>query len=219
MYTKKYEVSMEIAGEFAMFTNPATGSAPVSYPGPTYSAVKGIFESIARFTNAYIRPTRVEICSPIKYKQHIENYNGPLRHDRSRKGNTPQQIVKVILINVCYKLYGEIQDIPNTERKPFNHLHALQNIFYRKLRQGKVFHTPFLGLKEFEPNYYGVLRDTTKIQTDINLTIPSMLVSPFAKDVSIGEPNLTSRFVQNVKIINGVLDFTVSPFKEVVGIC
>jgi len=42
---KNYEVMLEISGPTAMWTRPDTGDAPVSYPAPTYSAVKGIFES------------------------------------------------------------------------------------------------------------------------------------------------------------------------------
>ena len=37
---------MEIAGNTAIWTRPDSGDSPVSYPAPTYSAVKGIFESV-----------------------------------------------------------------------------------------------------------------------------------------------------------------------------
>jgi len=40
-----YEVKFEISGPTAMWTRPDTGDAPVSYPAPTYSAAKGLFES------------------------------------------------------------------------------------------------------------------------------------------------------------------------------
>jgi len=42
----KYPIMLEISGNTAMWTRPDTGDCPVSYPAPTYSAVKGIFESI-----------------------------------------------------------------------------------------------------------------------------------------------------------------------------
>ena len=41
-----YSIEMEIAGDTAMWTRPDTGDSPVSYPAPTYSAVKAIFESV-----------------------------------------------------------------------------------------------------------------------------------------------------------------------------
>jgi CRISPR-associated protein Cas5d len=42
-----YPVSIEVAGPLAMFTRPDTGGTPTSYPVPTLSACKGIFEAIA----------------------------------------------------------------------------------------------------------------------------------------------------------------------------
>ena len=43
---KDYLVQLEIAGHTAMWTRPDTGDAPVSYLAPTFSAAKGIFESV-----------------------------------------------------------------------------------------------------------------------------------------------------------------------------
>jgi CRISPR-associated protein Cas5d len=40
-----YRVCFEASGPTALWTRPDTGDAPVSYPAPTYAAVKGIFES------------------------------------------------------------------------------------------------------------------------------------------------------------------------------
>ncbi|MEZ6094150.1 MAG: CRISPR-associated protein Cas5 [Pirellulaceae bacterium] len=44
---KSYCIELEIAGPTAMWTRPDTGDAPVSFLAPTYSAAKGILESIA----------------------------------------------------------------------------------------------------------------------------------------------------------------------------
>ena len=46
MQLKHYPVKMEIAGPTAMWTRPDTGDCPVSYPAPTFSAVRNIFQSI-----------------------------------------------------------------------------------------------------------------------------------------------------------------------------
>ena len=62
MYEKVYPVSFEIAGPAAMFTKPDTGSSPISYPAPTKSAQKSIFESVVMSKEAYFEPQRVEIC-------------------------------------------------------------------------------------------------------------------------------------------------------------
>ena len=61
---QRYPESLEVAGPLAIFTRPDTGGTPTSYPAPTWSAVKGIFESIAFLADgaAWICPTKVEIC-------------------------------------------------------------------------------------------------------------------------------------------------------------
>jgi CRISPR-associated protein Cas5d len=80
-------IALEVAGPAAMFTRPDTGATPISYPVPTYSAAKGMFEAVLRQTNIYIRPTRVEICKPIRYERYTTNYGGPLRHPDHIRGN------------------------------------------------------------------------------------------------------------------------------------
>src|ERR1700735_1710539 len=105
---KSYEVQMEIAGPGAMFTRPDTGSAAISYPGPTFSAAKGIFEAIARMKSAYIRPTHVEICRPIQFDRYVTNYRGSLRKTCQVRGGDSYQLQALILQDVCYRLYGVI---------------------------------------------------------------------------------------------------------------
>lgn len=56
---KDYEVQFEIAGPAAMFARPDTGGTPTSYPAPTWSAAKGLFESVAFFVDGghgFVRP-------------------------------------------------------------------------------------------------------------------------------------------------------------------
>jgi len=60
---KPYKVVFEVAGPAAMFTRSDTGSTPMSYPVPTNSAAKGMFDAVAWLPHTYIQPTRVEICT------------------------------------------------------------------------------------------------------------------------------------------------------------
>lgn len=197
MCDKAYSVEFEIQGPSAMFTRPDTGAAPVSYPAPTFSALKGMFESVARIKSAYIKPVKVEICSPIIYHRYFNNYRGPLR----KSGTSNFQLAATILIDVCYKVYGEIEEV---EKAPYgnNHLHALQETFLRHLKQGCFHYTPCLGWKEFAPSYFGALRDSTIVDNSINLVIPSMLYSMFDKPEN---GNIQPLFKQDVKIIEGVM--------------
>jgi CRISPR-associated Cas5-like protein len=49
LFMKPYALQLEISGPTAMWTRPDTGSSPVSYVAPTFSAVKGNFESVLRW--------------------------------------------------------------------------------------------------------------------------------------------------------------------------
>src|SRR5438105_557868 len=84
----RYPVAFEVAGPLAMFARPDTGGTPTSYPVPTWSAAKGLFESIAYFADAsaWLSPTKVEVCRRVgepggrmRFQRYTTNYGGPLR--------------------------------------------------------------------------------------------------------------------------------------------
>jgi len=95
--SRNYQVAMEISGPTAMWTRPDTGDTPVSYPAPTYSAAKGIFEAILWLKSAEVVPTKVEICSPLVWHTYTTNYGGPLPERGQIKGNNYQLIATVLL--------------------------------------------------------------------------------------------------------------------------
>lgn len=213
----RYEVALEIGGNTAMWTRPDTGDCPVSYPVPTYSAVKGIFESILWGPAIQVIPTKVEICTPIQYHNYQTNYGGPLRESRVITGGGGFQLLATALIDVCYRLYADVSPISKRsknlitegaqqwDKKTTSPGHAYMDIFNRRLRRGQCFAIPFLGWKEFGPSYFGVFRATTKVQNDINMVIPSMLREVFSGGYA-SECKFT--YEQNVEINSGVLVFS-----------
>jgi CRISPR-associated protein Cas5d len=85
-----------------------------------------------------------------------------------------------------------------------NHLHALQELFARRLQQGRFYRTPCLGWSEFAPSYFGPLRQTTQVRQDIDLSVPSMLRRVFDRDsAGVYAPS----FDQDVRVEKGVLSF------------
>lgn len=205
---KEYTVCFEIAGPAAMFTRPDTGAAQVSYPVPTYSAAKGMFEAVARLKSVYIRPTMVEICAPIKYHKYVTNYGGPLRKTNQMSAGSSYQLMATILIDVCYRIYGIAEPFSeahkNNKGVTINHLHALKGIFDRRLEKGQFFYMPCLGWKEFAPSYMGPLRPESKVETTINLVIPSILYTVFDQP-EFGKPKPVFR--QDQIIVNGVMEY------------
>lgn len=206
----RYTVSLEIAGPLALFARPDTGGTPTSYPAPTWSACKGIFEAIAFLKHgAWFNPTRVEVCcrkgkplGAIRWQRYTTNYRGPLRKSSVVRAGSSHQLFATALADVCYRLYAEVEgDAPRNGRNPPHHL---KDLFERRLKQGRCWRTPALGWKEFTASYWGPFRDEYVVDEALNLTIPSMLHSVW--DGSPGG-SYAPTFRQNVCIQKGVLNF------------
>lgn len=188
---KKYPVEFEIAGPAAMFARPDTGAAPVSYPVPTWSSCKAIFESVARGLfgkgnppAAFFCPTEVEIWRPVRFERYVTNYRGPLRKSNQIEKNASYQLQATMLVDVCYRVKGCCVRIPEIPDFTGNAPHALQDMFNRRLRQGASKYAPCLGWKEFLPSYFGPFRehaqdaiDSPELQSDMNLALPGFLLS------------------------------------------
>ena len=209
---KRYTVKFEIAGPLAMFTRVDGGAGtPVSYPVPTFSAAKGMFEGICRLQNALIMPVKVEICSDIRYESYSFNYGGPLRKSSQIKGGNNYQLHATVLSDVCYRLHGKVMKV-KLEKRRFealrkkaaslseNGAHAYMDIFNRRLRNGNTFSSLFLGWNEFVPSYVGPFRDETEVNTGINLVLPTMQHHVFS-----GPNVLNPTCYRDVEIERGVL--------------
>lgn len=190
MIHRAYPIAMEIAGNTAMFTRPDAGDSPSSYPAPTFSAVRGIFQSILWLPDVLIIPRKVELCAPVIYHSYACNYGGPLRKsDAVVKGNN-YQLFATVLINVCYRLYADVlpvqdksilpPDARDWDRRTTSPGHAYQAIFNRRLERGQSYAGVALGWREFTPSYFGPFREETHVCTDMpDILIPSMLRSTF----------------------------------------
>ena len=211
--TKEYNVQMEIAGPAAMFTRPDTGAAPVSYLVPTFSAAKGMFEAVLRRPHIYVNPTRVEICKPIRYERYVTNYGGPLGSQGQIKGNNNYQLVAIILVDVRYRIYGEIKmkrmstrgekrSTKLRQRRGKDWRPRFKEIFEQRLVSGQTFYTPCLGWKEFVPDYIGRFRPDTKREESVDdISIPSFLRSMWEYRT------LKPEYVQDWRIKKGVMSY------------
>ena len=212
---RSHPIQLEISGQAAMWTRPDSGACPVSYPAPTFSAVKGIFESILFIQALEIIPYKVEICAPIVYHTYNTNYGGPLRKAKVVQGGGSYQLLASVLINPCYRLYAMVRLYKETKGRlsgkteswlthTTSPSHAFQEIFNRRLHRGQNYHVPCLGWKEFTPDYVGVFRPETCVSAEINMTIPSMLHQVFSDGLS---SKVQYVYQQNVQIGNGELKY------------
>jgi len=205
---KNYPIAFEIAGDFAMFSRPDAGSEEVSYSAPTFSAAKGMIESILYIPDVYIIPRIVEICNPIQYQKWSFNYNGIFRKNSQINNDNVCQIRYLVLRNVCYKIYASIVNKSmspiNPKYENINSAHAFMDRFNRRLKRGQSFRTPHLGISEFLPSYFGELREETSPCKHINQILSSMLFANFDK---LNNGDYSPVFKQNVEIRNGVLNY------------
>ncbi len=209
-----YFIEMEIAGNTAMWTRPDTGDSPVSYPAPTYSAVKAIFESVLWGPAIEIVPAKVEICTPVQFHTYYTNYGGPLRKDKNIKDGNPYQLCATVLVNVCYRMYAVAvpyrpkdalpQIAIQWDRKTTSPGHVYQEIFNRRLSRGQCYSIPVLGWREFTPSYFGTLREGSKPVDSFSTTIPSMLRQVFSGGYS---SPVRYTYDTDVKIERGILRY------------
>ena len=207
---RNYPLQLEVAGPLAMFTRVDTGGTPTSYPAPTWSAAKGIFDAIALFADgaAWIAPTRVEVCrkrgergGSVRYESYATNYGGPLRKRNLVSAGNNMQVYATVLVDVCYRLHAEVRGNPAVGYNPRHHL---QDLFTRRLQRGQCHSTPALGWREFTCSYWGPFRDRTEVDDTLNLAIPSMLAGMWDRPVGGA---YASRFAQDVRIVNGALAY------------
>lgn len=208
---KPYPVAIEVSGPLAIWARPDTAGAPTSYPAPTWSAAKGLLESIAFLASgeAWLHPTRVEICrrnsttgGEIRFQRYATNYGGPLRKEQSVRNGTTMQFFATVLADVCYRIHAEVRGKPAANGK--NPRHHLQEMFMWRAKRGKAFRTPALGWREFTCDYWGAFRDDWIVDDALNLEIPSMLDRVWDREV---RGRFVSQFRQNVRIEKGVLAY------------
>ena len=215
MAPSSYPIQLEIAGSTAMWTRPDTGDCPVSYPAPTYSAVKAIFESILWGPAVMIIPTKAELCNPIQYHSYTTNYGGPLRSSTQIKGSNNYMLLATVLIDVCYRLYADVIPYRQKNNLPENAIkwdkattspgHAYQSIFFRRLSRGQCHSVPCLGWKEFTPSYFGAFRPSTQVMTNLpTVQIPSMLREVFSKGY---QSPVSYTYDISITIQNGVMEY------------
>ncbi len=217
--TELYQVTLEIAGPAAMFTRPDTGATPISYPVPTLSAAKGMFEAVLWRPHVYVHPTMVEICKPIRFERYVTNYGGPLRKQDQTKDNNNYQLIATILVDVCYRIHGEVHMKQMSTRgngKPqlrrrrgYDWRPRFKDLFEERLEHGQTFYTPCLGWKEFTPSYFGPLRPDSRPDPSVNeIVIPSLLHSMWE------HRQLKPKYVQDWRVAKGVMSYLHAIPKE-----
>ena len=163
---------IEVAGEFACFTRPELKVERVSYDVITPSAARGIFTAIFWKPAFRWRMKKIEVLAPIKWFSIRRNEVGALISPRSSEvyiEDVRQQKAGMILRDVKYRLYAELEFIPPSKRplaceqqteavrgsEEEREMRGDENpgkyyaIFERRMKKGQYFTRPYLGCREF----------------------------------------------------------------------
>ncbi len=153
---------IEVKGDFACFSRPELKVERWSYPCPTPSAARGVFDAI------YCHPpefrwqiTKIEILknptylalrrnevSAVASTRNVKQWMKGTKEPESQKADDNtirQQRQTMALRNVEYRLHGQIIPWPGFERKQS----AFDAQFVRRASRGKCFQQPYLGCREF----------------------------------------------------------------------
>jgi CRISPR-associated protein Cas5d len=223
--------SLEVWGDFACFTNPVAKAERFSYPAPTPSAVRGIFDSIyAKPIEFCWQVTRIEILKPIKYialrrnevKEKVpvtahgvyawqagKEEPVPIMADVGKdywgdgaRGRTQRQTMA--LRDVKYRLHAFIKPWPGFEDR----LSGLEMQFRRRAEKGKCVWQPFFGCREF-PAYFRLLEHgfpNLPAPIELDLEVGWMVYDVF--DLSRPGKNNDSQAISvfHASIKNGVIE-------------
>lgn len=149
----KQEIALEVWGDFACFSPPEGKVERLSSPVPTPSACRGILSAIySKPAEFYWQVMKIEVLNPIRYLSFKRN---EIKSTVSIKPKAEESIIYTdddrtqrmtqVLRDVRYRITATIQPQPTyTGTVEQLYIQAL-----RRIRTGKTFYQPALGLREF----------------------------------------------------------------------
>ena len=157
--SKNPSATIEIWGDFALWTRPESKVERMTYAVPTLGAIRGLLSSIySKPPEFYWQVRRIEVLSPIRYISFKRN------EVKSKMMKIPQanalkacidieddrtQRQSVVLQDVRYRITAEIVPRAAYGHAPGN----LMDQFERRVKRGQAFMQPCMGTREF-PAYF-----------------------------------------------------------------
>lgn len=227
-------MAIEVWGDFACFSRPETKAERFSYPCPTPSAARGIFDAIYCHRQEFCwQVTRIELLTApqwiaLRRNEVKDRVNVRSVHDwmagkappepiwadgdadllgTDQKGRTQRQTMA--LRNPRFRLTAQIRPWPGHEAKQ----PAFEEQFRRRVQHGKCFAQPAFGCREF-PAYFEEARNGTDSTKPVphDEDVGFMLYDVF--DLSRPGASTDAAFVSlfRAKIRQGVLE--IPPFED-----
>ena len=217
----KRQVSVDVYGDFACFTNPTFKLDRTTYDIPTPSAARGILSAIyLKPLEFYYEIVKIEVMNDIK---HID-----IKKNELKNGKIPNSISKIAPINredditqksnrylknVYYRITANIvkQDAWNGS------IDALVAQFNRRVETGKCFYQPFLGTKECVCYFSPVTTSIKPIQLSKDFGIMVYDIFDIRKNIPLDAKNqneVTKFTFYKADMVNGTI--FVPPYEQII---
>lgn len=161
-------ISVEVWGDYALFSRPEMKVERVSYDVMTPSAARGLLEAIYWHPGIKWVIDRIHVCAPIRFTNIRRNevkdiVSAPrVRTVMERGGElylaTPdsiQQRAAMVLRDVHYVIDAHFE--MTAKAAPTDNPGKFQDIMRRRLEKGQFYHQPCFGVREFPVNFKSCL--------------------------------------------------------------
>lgn len=156
-------VKLHVWGDYACFTRPEMKVERVSYDVMTPSAARGILEAIYWKPEIRWLVDKIHVLKPIKFENIRRNEVSSKASVNSKmmcEGHSPVQIfvddkkerqqrASMVLKDVEYVIEAHFEFTEKGDGNVGKHL----DIFNRRAKDGKCFHRPYFGCREFPANF------------------------------------------------------------------
>ena len=157
-------ISVEVWGEYALFSRPELKTERVSYDVMTPSAARGLLDAIFWHPGLTWRVDSIHVCAPIRFTNIRRNevkdtVSARKAQSVMEKGGelylaTPesiQQRAAMVLRDVHYVIDAHFE---MTQRaSPTDNPGKFQEMMRRRVEKGQFFHQPCFGVREFPAHF------------------------------------------------------------------
>ena len=158
-------ISLEVWGDYALFTRPEMKVERVSYDVMTPSAARGLIEAIYWHPGLKWTVDRIRVCAPIRFTNLRRNEVKSTVSARTARtvmergkgelylctSDDIQQRAALLLRDVRYVIEAHFD---MTDRAtPGDNPGKFQDIMKRRIQKGQFYHQPYFGCREFPVNF------------------------------------------------------------------
>ncbi len=218
-------ISLEVWGDYALFSRPEMKTERVSYDVMTPSAARGILEAIFWHPGMCYRIDRIYVCSPIRFGNLRRNEVSATINARSLKsimekgkgeayivtGENIAQRAAMLLRDVHYVIEAHFD--MTDKASPTDNAGKFQEMLTRRAAKGQFYHQPYFGCREF-PAHFQLCERVPPCPEELRDTkdLGWMLYDMNYTD----KENITPRFFRAV-LRDGVLEVPAYDSEEVIG--